>query len=100
VAITSPAEDVEVSNLLDIVTDETINEMDGDSYKYFPKIENIILSLVLAVVCCYCFVFISVQVSERMVGLLMKILIAPFALSGTGGCEGSGNSHMGEALRF
>ena len=69
-------------DLIDVITNDSINDKEGDVYKYFPNTENIALVLVLGVVCCYCYVFVCIQVAQRMVGLLLKILLAPYALSG------------------
>ena len=69
-------------DLIDVITNDSINDKDGDTYKYFPNTENIALVLVLGVVCCYCYVFVCIQVAQRIVGLLLKILLAPYALSG------------------
>ena len=72
----------EGQTLIDVITIDTINDKDGDAYKYFPNTENIALVLVLGVMCCYCYVFVCIQVAQRIVGMLLKILLAPYALSG------------------
>ncbi len=67
---------------IDVITVSTINNTTGDVYDYFPEIENIILTLVLAIMCAYCYVYIAIQIIQRLVGLLLKIIIAPYPLSG------------------
>ena len=32
--------------------------------------------------CCYCYVFVCIQIAQRILGILLKILLAPYSLSG------------------
>lgn len=61
------------------VTD--INLMEGDSYVYFPQTGNMVVVLFTSVVALYIYVMICIQIASRIIGLLLKICIAPFALS-------------------
>lgn len=69
---------------LDVITSETITDKEADkkTYKYIPHTEDIVLIIVLGGMCCYVFVAVAVQVISRLIGLLMKVLIAPYSLSG------------------
>lgn len=69
---------------LDVITSDTIDtkEEDKKTYKYIPHTEDIVLIIVLGGMCCYVFVAVAVQVISRLIGLLMKVLIAPYSLSG------------------
>ena len=64
---------------LDVITSETITDKEADkkTYKYIPHTEDIVLIIVLGGMCCYVFVAVAVQVISRLIGLLMKVLIAP-----------------------
>lgn len=71
------------AKLIDEVTGDKINERnDADEYVYFQSTDNIALVLVLGVICCYCYVFIAIQIAQRIVGMLLKIILAPYSLSG------------------
>ena len=60
-----------------------INEKDEDgNYIQFPSSFDIIFSTVVAIIADLVFVFIGIQIAQRVVGLLLKILISPYALSG------------------
>lgn len=73
-------------HLIDVINKDNINEetlVDGEStYKYIPDTMNIAAILLLGGFTAYCFVFVAVQVVQRMIGLMMKIVIAPYAVSG------------------
>lgn len=73
----------EDEHAIDVITTDTINEknLQGE-YKYIPNTSNIFLMVILGGFSAYVFVFIAIQIVQRMVGLLMKIAIAPYALSG------------------
>ena len=58
-----------------------INAMDGDAYVYFPDTGNMVVVLFTSVVALYIYVMICIQIASRIIGLLLKICIAPFALS-------------------
>ena len=58
-----------------------INAMDGDTYVYFPDTGNMIVVLFASVVALYLYVMICIQIASRIIGLLLKICIAPFAVS-------------------
>lgn len=58
-----------------------INEEANDEYLYFPSNFDIMFTLVASVCACIIFVFVAIQVGQRVFGLLFKILIAPFSVS-------------------
>lgn len=64
------------------VSDEGINEKDGGDYKYFKDTSNLVLSLILGGMCLYVFLQVAIQVIQRFVGILLKMVLAPYALSG------------------
>ena len=70
----------EDEHAIDVITTDTINEknLQGE-YKYIPNTSNIFLMVILGGFSAYVFVFIAIQIVQRMVGLLMKIAIAPYA---------------------
>ena len=61
-----------------------INEIDEETgeYKLYPETFDLLFAFVSSAVSCIIFVFVAVQIAQRIVGLLLKILISPFALSG------------------
>ena len=64
------------------VSNEGINEKDGGDYKYFKDTSNLVLSLILSGMCLYVFLQVAIQVIQRFVGILLKMVLAPYALSG------------------
>lgn len=64
------------------VSNEGINEKDGGDYKYFKDTSNLVLSLILGGMCLYVFLQVAIQVIQRFVGILLKMVLAPYALSG------------------
>ena len=72
----------EGQRLIDIVTLDTINDQNNGEYIYFKNTNNLLLTIFLGVMCLYCFVVVGIQVVQRLIGLLMKIVIAPYAVSG------------------
>lgn len=73
----------EGTHAIDFLTADKINDKNEDkSYKYLPNTENIAWSLVLAGCSGYVFLFVGVQIVTRLVGLFLKIALAPYALSG------------------
>ena len=68
--------------LIDVVTLSTINDQIDGEYKYFKNTNNLLLIIFLGIMCLYCFVVVGIQVVQRLIGLLMKIVIAPYAVSG------------------
>lgn len=79
-------QDISIGNetgLIERVNMDSVNEKnDQGEYVYFEKTENIALVLILSVVCCYCYVFVCIQIAQRILGILLKILLAPYSLSG------------------
>ena len=70
----------EDEHAIDVITIDTINEKNlQGGYKYISNTSNIFLMLILGGFSAYVFVFIAIQIVQRMVGLLMKIAIAPYA---------------------
>lgn len=73
-------------HLINVINKDNINEevtVDGETtYRYIPDTMNIASILLLGGFTAYCFVFVAVQVVQRMIGLMMKIVIAPYAVSG------------------
>ena len=59
-----------------------INEKENGHYVQFSNNADIVFLTFSAIISCVVFVFIGIQISQRMIGLLLKIVIAPFALSG------------------
>ena len=70
----------EEQTLIDVITIDSINDKDGDTYKYFPNTENIALVLVLGVVCCYCYVFVCIQVAQRIVGMSWRMAVLSYSI--------------------
>ena len=66
----------EGDHAIDVITTDTINEknLQGE-YKYISNTSNIFLMVILGGFSAYVFVFIAIQIVQRMVGLLMKIAI-------------------------
>ena len=64
------------------VSNEGINEKDGGDYKYFKDTSSLVLSLILGGMCVYVFLQVAIQVIQRFVGILLKMVLAPYALSG------------------
>ena len=64
------------------ISNEGINEKDGGDYKYFKDTSNLVLSLILGGMCLYVFLQVAIQVIQRFVGILLKMVLAPYALSG------------------
>lgn len=64
------------------ISGETINNTVSGAYQYFPKTSNLLILVVVAVACVYLFAMIAIQIVGRIISLLLKICIAPFALSG------------------
>ena len=64
------------------VSNEGINEKDGGDYKYFKDTSSLVLSLILGGMCMYVFLQVAIQVIQRFVGILLKMVLAPYALSG------------------
>ena len=64
------------------VSNEGINEKDGGDYKYFKDTSSLVLSLILGGMCLYVFLQVAIQVIQRFVGILLKMVLAPYALSG------------------
>ena len=59
-----------------------INKKENGYYVQFASNSDIVFLTFTSIVSCLVFVFIGIQISQRMIGLLLKITIAPFALSG------------------
>lgn len=61
-----------------------INEINDqtDDYALYPELFDLVFAFVTSVIACVIFVFVGIQIAQRIVGLLLKILISPFALSG------------------
>ena len=59
-----------------------INEKENGHYVQFSNNADIVFLTFSSIIACVVFVFIGIQISQRMIGLLLKIVIAPFALSG------------------
>lgn len=72
----------EGQRLIEIVTLDTINDQIDGEYIYFRNTNNLLLTIFLGVMCLYCFVVVGIQVVQRLIGLMMKIVIAPYAVSG------------------
>lgn len=66
-----------------ITTGNIINKKDDEkNYVYMPNTENIAWTLLLAACTGYVFLFVSIQIVTRLIGLFLKIALAPYALSG------------------
>lgn len=58
-----------------------INEKVDGEYVYFSGNFDIMFIVVASVVSCILFVFIAIQIAQRIFGLALKVLIAPFSVS-------------------
>lgn len=67
---------------IDYITTDNLNDKEGDAYLYFKNTMNIALAMVLSCFAGYCFFFVCLQIISRLGGLMMKILIAPYAVTG------------------
>lgn len=67
---------------IDYLTLTKINEKDGDEYKYIPNTENLAWIMLLGAITSYVMLFVGIQIVTRLVGLFLKIVLAPYALSG------------------
>ena len=80
----------EGQHIVDVITGDwdSINEQttvegtNKKSYKYFSDMANLLLTIVISAMCLYAFLMLSLQIVQRLIGLLLKIIIAPYALSG------------------
>ena len=71
----------EDQRVVDVIED--INERDeDDEYVWIPDTSNLFLILIVSAISAYCFVFISIQIVQRFIGILQKIVLAPMAVSG------------------
>ncbi len=61
---------------------DNINEKIGSQYMYFRDVTDLLLLVAMSCIGCYCFVYIALQIASRIIGLMFKILIAPYSLSG------------------
>lgn len=59
-----------------------INKKEDNHYIQFSNNSDIVFLTFTSIIACLVFVFIGIQIAQRMIGLLLKIVIAPFALSG------------------
>lgn len=59
-----------------------INKKEDNHYIQFSNNSDIVFLTFTSIVACLVFVFIGIQIAQRLIGLLLKIVIAPFALSG------------------
>ena len=59
-----------------------INKKEDNHYIQFANNSDIVFLTFTSIIACLVFVFIGIQIAQRMIGLLLKIVIAPFALSG------------------
>ena len=59
-----------------------INKKEDGHYVQFSSNSDIVFLTFTSIIACLVFVFIGIQIAQRMIGLLLKIVIAPFALSG------------------
>ncbi len=59
-----------------------INKKENGYYVQFSSNSDIVFLTFTSIVSCLVFVFIGIQIAQRIIGLLLKITIAPFALSG------------------
>lgn len=67
---------------LSVINADGINKKVDGSYVYMNKTENILLVVFMSGMTIYVLVMIAMQIIQRMIGLLMKIIIAPYAVSG------------------
>lgn len=75
----------EGQHYIDVITTKTINNKSigpVGEYQYIPDMENILLITLLGGISVYCYLMIAIQIVQRLVGLIMKIFIAPYAVSG------------------
>lgn len=71
----------EDQRVVDVIED--INERDeDDEYVWIPDTSNLFLILIVSAISAYCFVFIAIQIVQRFIGILQKIVLAPMAVSG------------------
>lgn len=90
----------EGQHIVDVITGDwdSINEqitVEGSnkkSYKYFSDMANLLLTIVISAMCLYAFLMLSLQIVQRLLGLLLKIIIAPYALSGLVDPDDNGTS--------
>lgn len=75
---------------VDVIVGDAINEKttvknsegkDVKEYKYFQDTSNLVLILIGACCAGYCFFFIAIQIVQRLIGLLIKMAAAPWAIS-------------------
>ena len=59
-----------------------INKKEDGHYVQFRENSDIVFLTFTSIIACLVFVFIGIQIGQRTIGLLLKIVIAPFALSG------------------
>ena len=72
----------EGKHAVDVITLKNINDKVNDKYVYFENTENLFLSMILGGGLIYCFIMVAIQIMQRMMGLLMKIVLTPYAVSG------------------
>ena len=75
---------------VDVIVGDAINDKttvknsegkDVKEYKYFQDTSNLVLILIGACCAGYCFFFIAIQIVQRLIGLLIKMAAAPWAIS-------------------
>lgn len=67
---------------LKTVTTTTINNKARGEYVYFKDTKGIVLILFLASICGYTFLMVAIQVIIRLISMILKIFLAPYAISG------------------
>lgn len=65
----------------DKITTKNTEGKDVKVYKYFEDTSNLVLILIGACCAGYCFFFIAIQIVQRLIGLLIKMAAAPWAIS-------------------
>lgn len=71
----------EGESAIDFISDINLKNTNGE-YVYIQDTSNLLLILIVAAISAYCFIFISIQIIQRFIGILQKIVLAPMAVSG------------------
>lgn len=71
----------EGESAIDFISDINLKDDNGE-YVYIQDTSNLLLILIVAAISAYCFIFISIQIIQRFIGILQKIILAPMAVSG------------------
>lgn len=63
-------------------SDIDINQKVGEAFKYFPTTVELFFVLITSALGAMMFLFIGLQITQRLFSMMLKVLISPYAVSG------------------